>query len=95
MRTKRYSIPNPKLWTISDLCKYLRISRSTAYQWVSDNKLPYTRINGLLRFEEQAVRDYLREANSSAEKPDARNEQSLRGRRKQPDNTKPSAFQWD
>jgi len=51
-----------RLWTIEDFMNYVSVSRSTIYGWVADGKVPFIKVNGVLRFDPDAVLDWLREA---------------------------------
>lgn len=56
-RVLRYELSMDALWTIKILCQYLMISRSTAYAWVKDGKLPYIRLcNHGLRFDPETIK---------------------------------------
>ena len=45
--------------TVKELSAWLNIKSSTIYLWVSQNKVPCLRIHGLLRFEPDAIQDWL------------------------------------
>lgn len=50
-----------KLLTIKDLGKILKISQTTAYRIVEGRKIPFYKINGVLRISEKDVIEYLEE----------------------------------
>jgi excisionase family DNA binding protein len=44
------------LWTVKDLCMRLNIARSTAYQWVHEERLPFVKLaGGAVRFRPSAI----------------------------------------
>lgn len=45
--------------TVKELSAWLNIKSSTLYLWVSQNKIPYRRIHGLVRFEPEAIQTWL------------------------------------
>ena len=45
--------------TVKELSAWLNIKPSTLYLWVSQNKIPCRRIHGLLRFEPEAIQEWL------------------------------------
>lgn len=50
---------NLQLVDIAELSKGLDISRHTIYGWVSQKKIPYTKVGRLLRFDLQEIREWL------------------------------------
>lgn len=54
------------LWDASDVASFLKVSRSWVYQHAESGDLPHRRVGGLLRFEPEAIRAYVR-----GEKPQA------------------------
>jgi excisionase family DNA binding protein len=48
------------LWTADDVARFLRVSRSWVYHRAEAGELPCLRIGGLLRFEPDAVRAFMR-----------------------------------
>ncbi len=54
-------IKNLKLLSIKDLSKLFNISQTTAYRIVESRKIPFYKINGLLRFSEKDIIKYLEE----------------------------------
>ena len=44
---------------VSKAAKRLGIDRNTLYQWIQQNKVPYTFINGMYRIPSRAVDDML------------------------------------
>ena len=47
------------LLTIKDVSTWLNIKRSTLYLWAAQGKIPCRKIHGLLRFERDAIQDWL------------------------------------
>lgn len=50
-----------KLLSIKDLGKIFNISQTTTYRIVEGRKIPFYKINGLLRFSEKDILKYLEE----------------------------------
>jgi len=55
------SLNNLKLLSIKDLGRIFNISKSTAYRVVEGRKIPFYKINGVLRFSEKDILSYLEE----------------------------------
>ena len=55
--------------TIKELSAWLNIKPSTLYLWVSQNKIPCRRVHGLIRFEPDAIQEWLNSFHMSAAKP--------------------------
>ena len=55
--------------TTKELSAWLNIKPSTLYLWVSQNKIPYRRIHGLVRFEPEAIQAWLKSFETSPGKP--------------------------
>jgi excisionase family DNA binding protein len=47
------------LLTIKDLSAWLNIKPSTLYLWAAQGKIPCQKIHGLIRFDRQAIRQWL------------------------------------
>lgn len=52
------------LLNIHEVSEYLGLSINTIYCWVSRKKIPYTKINGLLRFEVHQLQRWIRRNSS-------------------------------
>lgn len=51
--------PNlPTLWTVEDVASYLRVATQSVYRWTSENKIPYRKVGGALRFEPEDVKTW-------------------------------------
>ena len=65
--------------TVKELSAWLNIKQSTLYLWVSQNKIPCHRIHGLIRFDPDAIQEWLNTFGATKIKPprltrdDARN----------------------
>ena len=57
------------LLTIKDLSAWLNIKPSTLYLWAAQGKIPCRKIHGLLRFEREAVNEWLRSFEPKQQKP--------------------------
>jgi len=55
------SLSDLKLLSVKDLSKLFSISQATAYRIVDGRKIPFYKINGLLRFSEKDILKYLEE----------------------------------
>ena len=57
----RASVSNPDaLWDANDVARYLRVSRSWVYHRAEAGQLPHLRVGGLLRFDADVVRAFIR-----------------------------------
>ena len=50
------------LWTAYDVAGYVNVARATVYEWVNQERIPYLRINGVLRFDPAEIQSWMREA---------------------------------
>ena len=50
-----------KFLTVTDICELLNAKPSTIYQWAELGQIPCFKINGLLRFEEKEILDWLKD----------------------------------
>lgn len=49
------------MWlTVKDVSKIIKASKSTIYQWAELGQILCFKVNGLLRFEEQEILDWLK-----------------------------------
>ncbi|RYZ03018.1 MAG: DNA-binding protein [Myxococcales bacterium] len=48
------------LWTVNDVVRYLKVSRSWVYHRAEAGLLPCLRVGGLLRFDPQAIHAFAR-----------------------------------
>lgn len=48
------------LWTVHDVARYLKASRSWVYHRAESGELPCLRVGGLLRFDPDAIRAFAR-----------------------------------
>lgn len=55
------TLNNLKLLSIKDLGRIFNISQATAYRIVEGRKIPFYKINGVLRFSEKDILNYLEE----------------------------------
>ena len=47
------------LLTVKEVCGWLNVKQSTLYLWVSQNRIPYRRLNRLIRFEPTAIQAWV------------------------------------
>src|ERR1700722_16968068 len=52
-----------------DIARLLQTSRHTIYLWVRDNKIPYFRLNGCLKFDPALVADWIDSTSSTPKDP--------------------------
>jgi excisionase family DNA binding protein len=48
-----------KLLTISQVSDILQVKKSTIYSWTFTRKIPYVKINGVLRFKEKVISSWI------------------------------------
>lgn len=46
-------------YSVKDLSEYTSIPESTIYQWVRFNQVPFTRLNGVIRFRIDTINKWL------------------------------------
>ena len=49
-----------KLLKVNDICELLNARPSTIYQWAELGQIPCFKINGLLRFEEKEILEWIK-----------------------------------
>ena len=49
-----------KLLTPEDICEMFGIKTSTLYAWTSRGQIPYLKVNGILRFREKEIEEWLK-----------------------------------
>jgi len=52
-----------------DIARLLQTSRHTIYLWVRDNRIPYFRLNGGLKFDPALIADWIDSTSSTPKKP--------------------------
>jgi excisionase family DNA binding protein len=57
------------LLTIKDLSRQLNIKPSTLYLWAAQGKIPCQKVHSLIRFDADAIADWLRSFNPSQATP--------------------------
>ncbi|MFC2169647.1 tyrosine-type recombinase/integrase [Acidobacteriota bacterium] len=57
---------NQPLLTVKNVSFLLQVHPNTIYKWVDESKIPYLRINGLIRFKKQEIEDQLNHQKNSA-----------------------------
>lgn len=56
------------LLTVRDLSKQLQIKSSTLYAWVAQGKIPYLKLNGLIRFHPITIEGWLTASSTVTER---------------------------
>ncbi len=51
---------NDRLLSVGDVCKYLGISRDTAYKWIEKRGLPAYRLGRLWKFKRQEIDNWVK-----------------------------------
>jgi excisionase family DNA binding protein len=54
-----------KLLTIKELSEFLTIKVSTLYTWVHNGTIPYIKLNGLLRFDMDETKEWIKRSKST------------------------------
>ena len=54
------------LWDANQVAAFMNVSRSWVYQRVESGKIPHVRVGGLVRFEPEAVKKFIRHDRVSA-----------------------------
>ncbi len=49
-----------KLVTIKEISEFLKVKESTLYSWVHGGSIPFYKLNGLLRFDMDEVREWVK-----------------------------------
>jgi excisionase family DNA binding protein len=47
------------LWVASEVALYLRVALSTVYAWVEARKIPHLKVNGVIRFPQKELEEWL------------------------------------
>ena len=48
-----------KLLTINEVSDILQVKKSTIYSWTFTRKIPFVKINGVVRFREKAINSWI------------------------------------
>ena len=59
-------VPGGSLWTMADLCAFLKIPPATARKWIFYRRIPVVRIGRLIRFRPAAIESWLQSQTSPA-----------------------------
>ena len=54
------------LWDVNEVAAFMRVSRSWVYQRVEAGLIPHLRLGGLVRFEPEAIKKFVRHDRVSA-----------------------------
>lgn len=47
------------LWSVEDVCLYLKVQKQTVYNWVHRKKIPCRKASGILRFEKKKIDEWM------------------------------------
>lgn len=50
-----------KLLTIDDVAELFKTSKSTIYRWVHKRKIPFVKLGGKLRFNENDIQEFIKQ----------------------------------
>jgi len=56
-----------QLITVKELSKFIRVKESTLYAWASSGSIPSHKLNGLLRFDIDEIKEWVKESGYMAE----------------------------
>jgi len=54
-----------KLWTVEDVAEFCQVKPSVVKYWVRNGEIPYIKIGRQIRFDSQAIREWVFERNAS------------------------------
>lgn len=57
------------LLTVNEMASQLRVKDKTVYAWVSQGKIPYVKLNGIIRFDESEIEQWLQRCHRSVGQP--------------------------
>ncbi len=57
-----------ELVTIKDLSQFLKVKESTLYSWVHHGLIPFHKLNGLVRFEMEEIREWIKDSHKETQK---------------------------
>jgi excisionase family DNA binding protein len=60
---------NQKLWVAAEVAQYLRVAPSTIYAWVAADKIPHIKVNGVIRFLQEELEQWLHTHSRSGSRP--------------------------
>ena len=67
-----------KLLTIKELSGHLNVSIHTLYAWVRKDRIPFLKLNGVVRFEMEKIENWLDENRSEGTNNKKQNERRFR-----------------
>jgi excisionase family DNA binding protein len=67
-----------KLLTIKELSEFLTIKVSTLYTWVHNGTIPYIKLNGLLRFDMDEIKEWIKRSKSTLRNRKANTKRSFK-----------------
>lgn len=57
------------LLTVKDMATWLQVKEKTIYAWTSQGKIPCVKVNGVIRFDERAIEQWLQTCQVSVGPP--------------------------
>ncbi len=54
--------------TIKELSKFLKVKESTLYSWVHNGLIPYHKLNGLVRFDMEEIKTWVKASHKETQK---------------------------
>ncbi len=55
--------------TIKELSQFLKVKESTLYSWVHNGSIPFHKLNGLVRFNMEEIREWVKASHKETPKP--------------------------
>ena len=51
-----------RYFTVKEVAKYLRVGEGTIRSWMRFNKIPFSKVNGSIRFDKEIIDEWMRDA---------------------------------
>ncbi|MCJ7646702.1 helix-turn-helix domain-containing protein [bacterium] len=55
-----------RLLNIKEVSEYLNVSVHTIYSWVSRKKIPFCKLNGVVRFQLDSIQEWVKQSETEA-----------------------------
>ena len=66
---KAYEPLTPRLVDVNEIARYMGLSAHTVYTWVSQRRIPFTKVGRLTKFDLRAIDDWIAKHTVSPTKP--------------------------
>ena len=57
------------LWKVNDVAHFLKMAPQSIYRIVSENRIPFIKIGGALRFDQEEIRRWIHQKRGRSRKP--------------------------